>query len=149
MKNGESSQNDLAGRAIIPRGEDIFDVFGRWAWLLVLLGVGILCFACLFIAPGCTVRPKVVRNSQASFDGNEQNSGLIGYDSQGNGIITHHARDRYNALIDEYGPLFKPPVNRDGGLVATSTNTYLLDGEHLFIFATMNRWKHQNFVPGK
>lgn len=127
--------------------EEIEDVIGRWAWLLVLLGVGILCFACLFIAPGCTVRPKVVRNQQASFDGNEQNSGLIGHDSAGNGIITAHARERYNAMIDAYGPLFKPPVRQDDGVRQTATNTFLIDGEHLFIFATMNRWRHQNFTP--
>lgn len=125
--------------------EDIFDVFGRWAWLLVLLGL-ILCSATCFLLPGCTVRPKVVRNVQPSFDGNKQNSGLIDHDGLGNAIITPHARDRYNSLLDDYGKLFNPPVNRDDGILPTATNTYLLDAQHEFIFATANRWRKQK-VP--
>lgn len=127
------------------RREDIPDLLGRWAWLLVVLGLGI-CTAGLFLA-GCTVRPKVVRSSQASFDGNQQNSGLIGYDAVNNRIITSHARDRYNSLVDYYGKLFQPPINRDDGIIATSTNTYLLDSQHAFYFETFQRWRHQGKAP--
>lgn len=122
--------------------EDACDVFGRWAWLLVMLGLAICC-AAAFLS-GCTIRPKVVHNNQASFDGNLQNSGLLGNDSQGNAIITAHARDRYNALVDDYGKFFSPPLNRDDGIMPTATNTFLIDGEHLFFFATMNRWLHSS-----
>ncbi len=124
MKRDASSPSNLAGWATTHRA-----IFGIMLLLLIF---------------GCTVRPRVVRNSQASFDGNEQNSGLIGEDSDGNAIITAHARDRYNSLMDDYGKAFSPPVNRDDGIVATSTNTYLLDREHLFIFATANRWRHSS-----
>jgi hypothetical protein len=74
---------------------------------------------------------------------------LIGHDEAGNGIITAHARARYNALMDDYGKLFSPPVGRDEGLVATATNTFLMDKQHLFIFATANRWRKQKFAPGE
>lgn len=128
--------------------EDVFDVLGRWAWLLTVLGLLVLGAAC-FLLPGCTVRPKVVQNYQPSFDGNLQNSGLIEHDKAGNAVITAHARDRYNALMDEYGKLFLPPVNRDDGITPTGTNTFLLDGQHEFIFATANRWRKALSTPGR
>lgn len=99
--------------------------------------------AILLVLTGCTVIPKVVKNSQGSLDGNAQNSGLIGYDAAGNGILTSHARDRYNGLVKAYGARFSPPLLEDSGLVATSTNTWLMDGQHRFYFETMNRWHKQ------
>jgi hypothetical protein len=127
--------------------EDAFDIFGRWSWLLLLL-LAIFSAAFFLLTDGCTVRPKVVTNMQPSFDGNFQNSGLIEHDKAGNAVITAHARDRYNALMDRYGKLFSPPVNRDDGITPTATNTFLLDGQHEFIFATANRWRKAD-LPGR
>jgi hypothetical protein len=118
--------------------EDVSDVLGRWAWLLVLLGL-IVCGATCFLLPGCTVRPKVVHNSQASFDGNAQTSSLLGYDALGNRIITPHGRDRYNELMDHYGKTWN--VHPGEGLTPTSTNTFLLDAQHTFYFETAQRWR--------
>ncbi len=90
---------------------------------------------------GCTVTPKRVQASSASFDGGAQNSGLIGFDQAGNAILTAHGRDRYNGLVAVYGCKFSPPVERDAGMTVTSTNTFLLDPEHLVDFETMNGWR--------
>lgn len=124
--------------------EDIADVLGRWAWLLTLLGI-LVCGAALLLISGCTVRPKVVRNAQASFDGNSQNSGLIGYDAEGNRIITPHGRDRYNALMERYGKAWN--VRTGDGLTPTATNTFLLDAQHAFYFETASRWLHSPEGP--
>ena len=143
MKNGASSQNRVWDDVeVIPTDrEDVFDVLGRWAWLLVVLGLAI-CSAGAFLS-GCTVRPKIVHNSQASFDGNVQNSSLIGYDAVGNRIITPHGKDRYNELMVRYGKSWNPPVQPGDGLTATATNTFLLDAQHAFYFETASRWLHQ------
>ncbi len=100
---------------------------------------------------GCTntVTPRTVTSSQASFDGNSQNSGLIGFDDQGNGILTIHAYQRYYELASSYGYKFSPKLDvyRDDDLQKTATNTYLIDAAHLEKFATMNRWKKQGVKP--
>lgn len=141
--NSDPSPNRPSCRAgIAPRRRG--DILA--AGFVGLMVLGVLAVAGI-VSSGCTVAPKVVTNSQASFDGNKQNSGLLGYDEAGNGIFTSHARDRYNALIDQFGKSFKPPIERDSGIVATSTNTFLLDGQHRFYFETMNRWRIQPPKP--
>lgn len=101
----------------------------------------------LVLTAGCssTVTPKVVTDPGPSWDVGERNSGFLAFDSRGWGVITPHARDRYNALVVLYGGVYKPPVRVDDGIEATGTNTYLIDPEHLVKFATMNRW----FKSGK
>lgn len=101
-----------------------------------------LASACLLLVlASCTVTPKIVKDAGASFDGNARNSGLIGYDPAGRGILTPHARDRYHALIEMYGKRFDPPLRAGDGLLPTATNTVLIDAEHLVDFATMNGWR--------
>ncbi len=102
---------------------------------------------CALTLAGCTVRPVVVRNQEASFDGNVQNSGIIGKDAAGNRILTPHARDRYNGLMDLYGKRFSPPVGRNDGITATTSNTFLLDAQHEFYFLTASRWQKAKEAP--
>lgn len=66
---------------------------------------------CLLLLAGCTstVVPKEIKASVASWDGTQQNSGFLGFDEAGNGIITYHAYNRWIALVNDYGPYFKPP----------------------------------------
>lgn len=110
-----------------------------------------LCLVALAVSvlAGCTTTaiPVVPVDAQASFDGNAQNSGLIAFDMSGNGILTAHARDRYNALVADYGAAFKPPVKVDDGITATGTNTFLIDAQHLVYFASMNRWHREGKAP--
>lgn len=119
-----------------------------WAVLLALtvlfwfaLGVAIVLFA-----SGCapTVRPLAPQAKTASFDGGQNNSGLIAIDLAHNGILTPHARDRYNGLVSRYGERFSPVVHQDEGISPTLTNTFLLDAQHLAYFAAMQRWKRQD-----
>ena len=112
---------------------------------------------CLFVL-GCTVAPRVVTNSRASFDGNEQTSGLLWIDAEGNRIVTAHLVERYNALMAQYGKRFVPPVAPGEGVskcqevmlgdkvvrsaTAVGTNVFKIDAQHWFYFLTANRWRH-------
>lgn len=114
-------------------------------WLVT----GLIIAACAIIVCSCagcaaTVIPTIPTATQASFDGNAQTSGLIGFDAEGNGIITGHARDRYNALVGDYGAAFKPAVKADEGIAPIpATDTFTIDGQHLVYFATMTRWHRE------
>jgi hypothetical protein len=110
---------------------------------LAALGVAIVLFA-----SGCapTVRPLAPQAKTASFDAGHENSGLIAIDPDHNGILTPHARDRYNGLIKSYGIKFDPALTADAGVTATVTNTFLLDAQHLAYFAAMQRWKRQDVL---
>ncbi len=105
---------------------------------LSLIPLSLLFCLCL---GSCTVTPRTVTDTGASFDGNERTSGFIGYAPDGAGIITARARDRYNALVQAYGARFSPPLKLDGGVLATATNTFLIDAEHLVDFGVMTGWR--------
>jgi hypothetical protein len=114
----------------------------RAALLVLFALVGLWLLAIV----GCTtVTPRLVESPAASWDGTNQNSGFIGW-SGASGLITPHARDRYNALIQIYGQKFAPPLVADYGLTATSSNVFLIKPEALTDFATMNRWRKLDAV---
>jgi hypothetical protein len=102
----------------------------------------LISFCLVALAVGCTtVTPRQVESPTASWDGTNQNSGFIGWTADGSGIITPHARDRYNGLIDIYGKRFIPPLVFDYGIQPTAANTFTITPEALSDFATMNRWR--------
>ena len=95
----------------------------------------------LFLGCTSTVAPKPARDNVASWDGDAQNSGFIGYLPGGSGVITSHAKARYDALCAAYGSRFLPPLAAGPGLAETATNTWVIDAEHLEKFMLMNRWR--------
>jgi hypothetical protein len=104
----------------------------------------LLC-ATVFLTVGCvsTVTPVQVVSTGASFDNGERNSGFIGWTTNSSvtyGIISQHARDRYNSLIDIYGNKIIPPIKKDYGITDNKTNC-LITLEALSNFAKMNRWR--------
>lgn len=103
---------------------------------------GILLIAAVLLVSGCTstVTPKAVKESQASFDGNAQNSGFLGWTNHF-GVITAHAHERYQQLIATYGNRFEPKLAGDAGTTAFTNGTYLIDKEHLVDFGEMELWK--------
>jgi hypothetical protein len=106
--------------------------------LLILTALAVIVLINAIV--GCTtVSPRIVESPAASWDGTNQNSGFIGW-SGTSGIITPHARDRYNGLIETYGKKFVPPLVTDYGITATTSNVYLITPEALADFALMNRW---------
>lgn len=93
---------------------------------------------------GCTVIPKSATARTISFDGTEQNAGLIAFTTNGSGILTPSAAIRYNRLVLQYGTNFNPTVYPGDGLTLTSSNTFLIDPEHLVKFGTMSFWRRNN-----
>lgn len=100
-----------------------------------------LCAVLLIALTACTVTPRTVSDGGPSFDGAVRNSGFIGYDANGYGIITPNARERYNGLVLEYGNRYLPALVPDAGIQPTTTNTYLIDPEHLVDFMEMTTWR--------
>lgn len=114
----------------------------KLAFLLVLALIAILAAALC----GCTtVTPHMVNSSAYSFDGMNQNSGLIGFVGT-MPEVTPHWRDRYNAMIAVYSKRFLPPLVPDYGLTPTATNTFLVTPEAYRDFVKMNRWRKVDAV---
>ncbi len=101
-------------------------------------------------ASGCasTVTPDRVDARQASWDGNQQNSGWLGFLPDGSGHITANARASYNQLIAIYGRDFLPELRKDDGVKPFSDGTYSIDREHLADFMTMAE-KHRAAIAPK
>ncbi len=123
--------------------------FSRW-WVLL---VTILAIGCLLVLAGCTVTPAAVHSSQPSFDGNQQNSGLVAFQADGSAIITVHAHDRYTNLLATLGTRLElPPKFPDEGMQPSyykvdGTNeapVWIMDAQHLNYFKRMNRWRKQS-----
>lgn len=101
----------------------------------------------LVLLVGCTITPAKTKATQASYDGTNQNSGFLGF-TNGYGVITPHARDRYNALIAVYGSRFTPALTHDAGLSPyffdpPKGDNYRIDQQHLVYFMDMQRWRRE------
>lgn len=112
-------------------------------FLKILLIIAAACFALGFVSAffGCTATPRAVQPIAPSWDGNEQDSGLLNGGkplANGDFVLTAHARDRYNALVAKYGSTFAPPVATDAGITPLPDGTFLIDKQHLDAFARMN-----------
>ena len=83
--------------------------------------------------------PSIVKPQEISFDGNEQNSGVLYQITEGGFIITENAKNRYNALIKLYGNKCTPPIIENHGL----TPVYIATDEAIENFAKLNLW-HKN-----
>lgn len=93
-----------------------------------------------FVLCSCsTIIPKTVDPVVASYDGNEQNSGVISSNANGY-VVTAHFRDRYNALVAVYGRDFTVPVKADDGMSPIDARTWLIDRQHLAQFLEMQAW---------
>lgn len=99
--------------------------------------------ACILLAAGCgTVTPNLVESPAASYDGGIRNSGLVGFQTNGAvvyTVVTPHWRDRYNAMITDYGARFRPPITAGYGV--TDGTNILATPEAVVKFTTMNRWR--------
>lgn len=116
-------------------------------WLAMALAAALAAILAVGLC-GCasTILPPVASASATSWDGTNQNSGFLGYTTNAagqvtGGIITAHARDRYNALMRDYGRAAWNIQRDDDGLVALTGDTWFIDAQHLAYFAEGNRWR--------
>lgn len=85
----------------------------------------------------------------------EGNSGFLGFNDAGNGLITANARDKYNNLIELYAIKYKTDhakvLVKDSGITPFidkyGNQIYIIDKEHLVAFTTMNRWRKAQVPP--
>lgn len=143
-----------------------------WLNKIALLLVCVLLTACT-----STIVPNPINATVASWDGGQQNSGFLGFDAAGNGIITYHAYGRWIALVNDYGPFFKPPQDEHAGVNVVLVSEYpvqlygngkvigvltnpvpsgpgdwpymRMDAERLAKFDRMNRWRKEGKAPFK
>ena len=101
----------------------------------------------LLMLAGCgTVAPTRVPSQVASFDGNNQDSGVIEATPSGY-LVTNHFRDRYASLVAIYGRDFAPAIKPEDGLVQLGQNRWLIDRQHLAQFLEMNAWLRAGLKP--
>ena len=114
--------------------------------ITLLVGVAAIIVAFALLICGCTTEtPHTVNSSAYSWDGTNQNSGVIGF--VGNQIeVSPHWRDRYNGLGAIYSKKFVPPLAFDYGLTPTIYGTYLVTPEAFKDFVDMNRWRKVDLV---
>lgn len=101
----------------------------------------------LVLLTGCfgTVKPVKVMPDQASFDGTNQNSGVISYDKINRiGVVTAGWRLRYNFLVQDYGKKFTPWLVDDYGLITRPDGTCYATAEALVNMGKMELWKRNN-----
>ena len=128
------------------RREHRENIRGLGALLIVILFAAVLAYC----ATGCsTVVPRALDTSrQPSFDGNEQNSGVIASTPSGF-VVTAHFRERYNALIAVYGADYLPALKPDAGLTEITGGRWLIDRQHMTKFLEMNAWRRAALAPVK
>lgn len=113
-----------------------------------IVSVLIWALIAFLVLPGCnsTVVPTPVKVEEASFDGNEQNSGVIASTSAGY-IVTENFRARYNLLVARYGRDFEPALKPDGGLEPAGESRWLISKQAMVWFLTMNQWRRAGIEP--
>lgn len=115
----------------------------------MMLAAGIAALAVTSLSVnGCITAPPVpepIVAAQPSFDGNEANSGFLGFLSDGSGRITAHARNRYNELVEVYGRDYLPPLTPDAGITPLPDGTFAIDAQRLVAFGEMAT-KHRSAI---
>lgn len=110
---------------------------GKWLSNLILC-------AALAGITACTVIPKSFKAPEASYDGNDQNSGFLGKLPDESAVITAHARERFNGLALVYGGRFIPGISHDTGLTPYTNGTWRITAGSMTKFMDMNRWRKQS-----
>lgn len=108
-----------------------------------------LLFAVCLLLQACvspTVPAALPAAAAPSFDGAEQNSGVLSSTAAGF-LITPHLRDRYNALVARYGGDFAPPLRQDAGLERQGPGTWEMSKQAMVNFLEMNAWRRAGIPP--
>jgi len=128
--------------------------------------ISAICLCALVTIVGCTttVVPVEIRATVASFDGTNQNSGILAQLSDHGVILFTNAVQRYSILAQKYGSRCLPPVTGKEAVPFTA-NTYVdvkgktnalpsapagnywyLDAEHTVKFGDMNHWNKEDLA---
>jgi len=109
----------------------------------------LVCYILIF--SGCssieTYVPNPLVDNVASWDQNEQNSGLIDYIDGEGFLLTQGAANRYKALTEQYGESHTPPLKRGEGLKKRG-DYFILPNEYMVEFIVMSR-RHKRTIQNK
>ena len=116
--------------------------------LLVCLGLALLAGA---VGCNSTFTPAITRPQAPSWDGTNQNSGVVAVAKSPTGevtgaVLTGHGRDRYNALMNRYGADWGVR-GQDQGLTACQDGTWAIDAQHLSYFIRANLRDKNTSLP--
>lgn len=93
-----------------------------------------------------TVTPSAVKSQEASYDQNQQNSGVISQNANGY-VVTSHFHDRWMALVKTYGRDYKPAIDAKAGWLDLGDGTWLVDKQRMVAFLEMNGWLRAGLKP--
>lgn len=85
-----------------------------------------------------TYIPQPIVETQPSWDGVEQNSGLIDFIEGKGFLITKSAAERYTALTAKFGKTLTPNINPGEGLIPYE-DKFLLSPEYMSVFMEVSR----------
>lgn len=107
-------------------------------WLSSLCFLGFV--SCVHIKPVEAKTETVVEivDTVPSWDGNEQNSGILDFIPGKGWLLTNKAAIRYMILSEKYGNMFVPALEKGEGLAQEGAN-FILPQEYMVKFAVMNR----------
>jgi hypothetical protein len=92
--------------------------------------------------PVQTYVPPPIVETQPSWDGEEQNSGIIDYLDGRGFLITSSAAKRYTFLTGKFGQGLTPTVSPGEGLIPDGNN-FLLSPEYMSVFMEVSRLNKQ------
>jgi hypothetical protein len=107
----------------------------------ILLFSLILC-SCKSANQNVTLIPPPIKETQPSWDNQEQNSGLITYVDNVGFLITPGAAQRYRNLTEKFGSTLTPPVEPGEGLLPYGGN-FILTPEYMAVFMEVSRINKQ------
>lgn len=86
-------------------------------------------FAGICLASCSSITPIPHERETISFDGNDENSGIIGFLPNGSLEVTRNKRDYFVSLVRKLGSEIQPPVSKDYDLKEISTGSYEMTGQ--------------------
>lgn len=119
----------------------------------------LLLSSCELFTPAPKPLPPAPVQTQASYDGNKQDSGVILVDSEKGVLVTLRLTERYNVLIDRFGhdTRLAVPVARNEGLTPADPDTALKHADRGAVFwmtrqafstfVRMNQWRQAAQTP--
>lgn len=86
---------------------------------------------------------KIIKDSEASFEKNKKNSGVLDFISDQGWLITKNAANRYNNLIKKYSESLDNPIPVNFGLTELGEN-FIMTQEAMIKFALLNQIHKSN-----
>ena len=104
--------------------------------------IALLLSSCNIKKDPVTIVPPPIKESQPSWDKQDQNSGLITYIDNVGFLITPGAAERYSLLTEKFGNKLTPPIKKAEGLMPYENN-FILSPEYMAIFMEISKLNKQ------